>query len=59
MVFMVLIHDGSVEAANKYLGYKRFGKVVSLELPNEDIVEQLLKNILFRLTNTRYLKENL
>lgn len=43
MVFMVLIHDGSVEAANKYLGYKRFGKVVSLELPNEDIVEQLLK----------------
>lgn len=41
MVFVVLIHDNNAETADKYLGYKKFGKAIQLKTPDEEVVTML------------------
>ena len=41
MVFVVLLHDNNAETADKYLGYKKFGKAIQLKTPDEGVVTML------------------
>lgn len=41
MVFVVLIHDNNAETADKYLGYKKFGKAIQLNTPDKEVVNML------------------
>lgn len=41
MVFVVLIHDNNAETADKYLGYKKFGKAIQLNSPDKEVVNML------------------
>lgn len=41
MVFVVLLHDNNAETADKYLGYKKFGKAIQLKTPDEEVVTML------------------